>query len=408
MTAQLREELDALADTHSFSPDPAAWDRGRRARRRGRVVAVAAVLVLVASVGGLAAAWTSREPVAPAGRVDGGAIPSQIEKPTGDTVTDLAFGPASVAYVDSDARPVLVSATTGEVRHVELPDFPGADAFEVFADFRTGSWLALSPDGTRLAYPTATPMEREPGQVFVQTPWYRTVDLVTGKSELLEPPPCGATPWSMTWTPDERIAIDVMGRASFELENPGVVSCAVHGSTGAPSAKPLPGVTAPDGTISATFAGTDLRSDDLDRGGPAVDAVVDAVPFVTSGGQELARELPTDTYPDGAVVRPVGWADDSLLVAEVGNDLVLLSSPDRPESEWTWQTLVTDVPEGLSLSAAVDLVPDLTGDPDQELTHDFTVASAADGGPGRVPVLAGGVLALLAGLAFVRMLRRRA
>ncbi|MBS2939884.1 hypothetical protein KDN32_19255 [Nocardioides sp. J2M5] len=391
MTAQLREELDALADTHSFSPDPAAWDRGRRARRRGRVVAVAAVLVLVASVGGLAAAWTAREPVAPAGRVDGGAIPSRIGEPTGGTVTDLAFGPASVAYVDSDDLPVLVSATTGEARHVELPDFPEPEAFEIAADYRRGPWLALSPDGTRVAYPTVTRFEREPGQDSFTTGWYRVVDLTTGTSDLVDLPPSTGTPLTMSWSADGRIAVDVPGRPTLRNKHPDVAAWTIDPATSEATRTPA-GLVSPDGRITAPV------SQWLET--------VDAVPFVTASGDEVSRPIPADAFPTGAPVLPVGWVDDDTLAAQVGSDLVLLTSPDRPESDWVWRPLAES--DRFGLSVAVDLVPDLTGDPDQELTHDFAAAPAADGGPGRGPVVAGGVLALLAGLAFVRMMRRRA
>lgn len=368
---KLREELDALADTQTFSPDPSAWDRGRRARRNARIVraAAAAAVVAVVTGAGVLALQPDRGEVQPA-EVPGGAIPSRIPEPSGTVLTDLAVGRASVAYVDEAAQPVLVDAATGDAHRVELPDFPDAEAFEVFADYRTGSWLALSPDGTRLAYPTASVYDAR-GRGYVETPWFRTVDLVTGTSELVEPPVCGSSPWAMTWTSDGQIAIDVMGRPSFEEQDPPVVSCTVDPSSGSTRSRPLVGVTAPGGGIGATFAGSDLRYTDLADGGPPVDTAVDAVPFVTSSGTRPHRDLPSETYPDGASVRPIGWADNSLLVAQVGDDLVLLTSPDRPESEWVWRTLVEDVPDGLGTSIAVDLVPDLTGDPGQELTHDF-------------------------------------
>ncbi|SEC17892.1 hypothetical protein SAMN04489844_1827 [Nocardioides exalbidus] len=372
MSTDLREELDALADTQTFSADPSAWDRGRRARRNSRLARGAAVLVAVAAIAGAGtlALQPDREARTADTEVPGGALPSVIPEPSGDVLTDVAIGRASVAYVDSDAQPVLVDASTGEAHRVTLPDFPDAQAFDLYTDYLTGSWLALSPDGTRLAYPTAVPMERDPGQFFVQTAWYRTVDLTTGQSELVDLPECGPNPWAMTWTPEGRISIVALSRGTFE-EEPEVVSCTVDPTTGDSTSQPLVGVMAPGAGISATFAGADLSFDDLQKGGPPVDEPVDAVPFVTSSGADLSRELPADTYPDGAVVRPLGWADDSHLVAEVGSDLVLLTSPDRPESEWVWRTLVEDVPEGLGTSVAVDLVPDLDGDPDQELTHDF-------------------------------------
>jgi hypothetical protein len=315
-----------------------------------------------------------------------------------------------VAYVDSDSRPVLVDAATGEAHVVELPDFPDAQSFDLYADHRTGTWLALTPDGTRLAYPTTSPVERDPGQFHAQTSWYRTVDLTTGTSELVDLPECGSTPWAMTWTSDGQIAIDTLGRPSFEKQNPGVVSCTVDPSTGDTTSKPLVGVTAPGGGVSATFAGSDVRYADLEDGPPDVDPTVGAVPFVTSSGTDLSREVPADSYPDGAIVRPIGWADDSLLVAGIGDDVVLLTSPDRPESEWVWRTMVSDVPRSQGgMSVAVDLVPHLTGEPGQELSHDFTASTAPpDNRSGALPYALGGVMALLAGIAFIRMRQKRA
>ncbi len=375
MSTDLREELDALASTQTFTADPSAWDRGRRARRRTRVARGVAAAVVVAAVAGasVVALQPDRGSVQPA-EVPGGAVPSVIPEPGDDVLadTDLAIGRASVAYVDEDAQPVLVDAATGEAHRADLPDFPDAQAFDLYAEFRTGSWFALSPDGTRLAYPTAVPMERDPGQFFVQTSWYRTVDLTTGESELVDVPECGPTPWAMTWTPDGQISIVAMGRPSFEEQNPGMVSCTVDPSQGGSSSQPLVGVMAPGAGISATFAGADLTFEDLQTGGRPGDEPVDAVPFVTSSGSDLGRGIPDDLYPDGAVVRPIGWVDDSLLVAGIDDDVVLLTSPDRAESEWVWKTLIADVPASIGgMSVAVDLVPDLSGDPDQQLTHDF-------------------------------------
>jgi hypothetical protein len=108
------------------------------------------------------------------------------------------------------------------------------------------------------------------------------------------------------------------------------------------------------------------------------------MPFDTATRTGLERTLPADLYPDGAAVSPVGWAEDSLVVAEVdapagsyveGPHLVLMTSPDRSESEWTYRILLRDVPDTLGLSLAVDLVPDLDGTSSQELTHDFAADS---------------------------------
>jgi hypothetical protein len=375
MSTDLREELDALARTQTFSPDPSAWDRGRRARRRSRVAAGAAAVAVVAVVVGASAVAVRPSGVGPAGDVvREGAIPSRIAEPDGPAVTDLAIGQASVAYVDEAGTPVLVDATTGESHEVELPDFPVMEVFDL-VDYRRGPWLALSPDGTRLAYPTTQQQERDPGTFAAYTPWYRVVDLTTGASELVDLPPYGGTPLAMSWTPDGALAVDVFGRATSrptEKNPPPTISWTIDPVTGDSSSAPLTGVTAPGEGISAPF--------------PTDDTAVRAVPFETATSTDPRRALPADLYPDGAAVTPVGWADDSLLVAEVdapagsyveGPHLVLMTSPDRPESEWTYRVLLRDVPDAMGVSLAVDLVPDLDGTSSQELTHDFDAADDA-------------------------------
>lgn len=399
MSTDLREELDALARTQTFSPDPSAWDRGRRARRRSHLARGAAALAVVAVVAGAGTLAVRPSAVGPADdAVPDGAVPSRITEHDGAVLNDLAIGMASVAYVRSDGEPVLVDGTTGESHIVELPDFPTPEVLDRGNDLRRGPWLALSPDGRRLAYPTTLEYEREPGQVFNQTSWYRVVDLTTGESDLVDLPPYGSTPIAMSWTTDGRIAVDVYGRPTSrptEADPPPTISWTIDPETGDTSSAPLTGVTAPGGGISAPF--------------PTDDGAVRAIAFETTTGTDPERPLPTERYPDGAVVSPVGWTDNSLLVAQVDDDLVLLTSPDRPESEWIWRTLVPDPPATQSVSLAVDLVPDLTGEADQELTNDFDeVQPAADTAPDRLPYVLGGLMALLAGVAFVRMVQQQA
>ncbi|HSF37002.1 MAG TPA: hypothetical protein VLA70_12860 [Nocardioides sp.] len=399
MSTDLREELDALARTQNFSPDPSAWDRGRRARRRSRVSAGAATVAVVAVVAAAGALATRPAAVDPAGDVaPDGAIPSRIDEPDGPVVTDLAIGQASVAYVAPDGMPVLVDATTGEAHAVELPDFPVPGALDAGAEYRRGPWLALSPDGRRLAYPTTSGFEREEGQIVNQTSWYRVVDLTTGESDLVDLPPYGTTPLAMSWTSDGEIAVDVFGRPTTRpsaTNPPPTISWTIDPVTGDSSSAPLTGVTAPGKGISAPF--------------PIDDTAVRAVPFETATGTDPGRELPPDLYPDGAVVTPVGWADDSLLVAQVDDDLALMTSPDRPESEWTYRLMVRDLPAAQSISLAVDLVPDLDGTSSQELTHDF---DAADEPPAPFGIelslfIGLGVAAAIAVLMALRWLWRR-
>lgn len=370
MSTDLREELDALARTQTFSPDPATWDRGRRARRRTRVAAGAAAVAVVAVVAGAGALAVRPSGVGPAGDVvPDGAIPSRITTPEDPTLREPDIGRASVAYVDEAGQPVLVDATTGEPHAVELPDFPGPEVLDLTSDVRSGPWLALSPDGSRLAYPTTSREESGPGEFSFVTSWYRVVDLETGEASLVDVPPSTGTPRAVSWTADGRIAVDVFGRPTSRpsaANPPPTISWTIDPQTGDSSSAPFTGVVAPGLGISAPY--------------PTDDDAVRAMPFETASGTDPKRTLPADLYPDGAVVSPVGWADNSLLVTEVdapagsyveGSHLVLMTSPDRPEAEWTYRVLLRDLPDATGFSLAVDLVPDLDGTSSQELTHDF-------------------------------------
>ena len=298
-----------------------------------------------------------------------------------------------MAYVDDDGSPVLVDAATGKASYVELPSFPEPSVVELTADLVTGPLLAISPDGRRVAYASTVPADGPAGQPSFSTPWYIVLDLATGDVEFVDVPLRTGTPRAVSWTTNGRLAVDVFGRQTRRDQPPPTVARTIDTTTGESARSALTGMPAPGGLISATYP------DDADP--------VDAVPFEIAGGDVAGRDLPTDTYPDGAAVAPVGWAGDGLLVAHVDDDLVLLSSPDRPEAESTWQVLVPHLPESSGVTVAVDLLPDLTGDPDQELTHDF-VASADE--PRWVSLVYGaaGVLAVLLGLVLLASMRRRA
>lgn len=85
-----------------------------------------------------------------------------------------------------------------------------------------------------------------------------------------------------------------------------------------------------------------------------------------------------------------------------------VTSPDRPESQWTFRIVMRDVPDR-GVSVAVDLIPDLDGTSTQQLTHDFGEHDWPGDSPwrDRVPAILGGLLALLTGLAYIRMLRHQ-
>ena len=386
MTTQLREELTALAETQPFSPDPSAWDRGRRARRNTRVARGAALLAVVAIVVGVGAIVVrpERAPVQPAGEVRGGALPSRVDLRNADFgadfETDWAIGRASVALGGNGL--ILIGAEDGDYHR-----------FGVVADV-----LALSPDGHRLAWWSGNDLEHDS---------IRIADLRTGEITDVADTMESASVASMAWAPDSaqlrwngwgdrgaQVAawIDMSGSSED-------VDAQRFGSRGLPSPSfDVVALDSGDEVAAASFLGMPTRD-----GG--------------TRGTRLQRALPLDLHPDGAVVTPVGWTDEDHVVAIIDpppSDVVerprlaVFTSPDVPESEWTYREFLPRLPPEAT-SFAVDLIPDLTGDPDQELTHDFTAApEESSGGGNRVPLVAGGLMALLTGLAFIRMMRKRA
>ena len=148
MSTDLREELDALARTQTFSPDPSAWDRGRRARVVVRVsppgLAAVAVVAVVAGAGALALQPDREARTASSEVVEGGAIPSRIEDIPADLepTTDLAVGRGAAAFISTSQRdPVVVTAADGVAHRLDLPGWS-----------EDGQALALSPDGMNLAW----------------------------------------------------------------------------------------------------------------------------------------------------------------------------------------------------------------------------------------------------------------
>ena len=397
MSADLREELDSLARTQTFSPDPTAWERGRRARRRGHVLAVAAVLAILASVGGVATLVSvddDREArTASTEVVEGGAIPSRIIDPGGlEAETDLAVGRASVAFVGSDGRPVVVTATDGRYHGLALTGWDGR-------------LLSLSPDGTHLAWTIESDTEGRLREGFA------LLDLVSGDIRLISSgSPASITPEAISWSPSSTwltwFAGDTVTRTRVEstavetsatgkqvewsaVDDDGVVTFyaqgprrwGLDGAYGRMTMSEDASFDAPRrGRNDAAIASPSGRTVAL-----ASSADAAAVDFLDSG-RFAERALAPDLYPAGAAVRPLGWADDSLLLAHVdapsgsyveGPHLALLTSPDRPRSEWTYRIVMRDVPDVTELGVAVDLVPDLDGTSSQRFTHDFGASPAS-------------------------------
>lgn len=420
MSTDLREELDALARTQSFSPDPSAWDRGRRARRRTRVAAGAAAVAVVAVVAGAGAlvllpdqeARTASSEV-----VEGGAVPSVIEDVPEDLglTTDLAVGRASAAFVSATGDPVVVTAIDGVPYRLALPGWdPKRRA------------LALSPDGRAVAY------QRPDGGDTV----IAQLDLESGSEDVLFRQPGEELTYdTLTWSPGG----DWLAWSSSRFGDVPAVGKVRPGEARTTVLPFTPtGVAVADGgavAIASRRGGLFLPMDgqrDLGRVTTDLSAGVGAF---SPNGRYLALATAPDTasytldvesrdvlqhpFPEAtlgeSVVRPLGWLDDRrqlLLVQEVdGPSAELVVTTPEVDATSTWRRSVGSVEDSgvaSSLTLAVDLVPDLDGTSSQELTHDFGRPTSPDDGPGRAPYVLGGLAALLAGLAFVRMLRAQA
>lgn len=225
MTELLKQELARIGDTVApvyVAPD--TWARGRRARRRDRVLARAAVLVLIAMLGGVVglvrSGTTNLEPAVP-GEDGIGWLPSAIydvpdrlvkgpESPTNEVEwdsriaeTDLAVGRSSVAFLAGDYgfMPVVITAADGRYHPLALPGWLLAGTINA-AWFGDGMPLALAPDGRSLAYawwdpdaPLDRPMPAGVRVLNLQTGVLRTISLYGGNGVRVE---------TIAWSPDSR------------------------------------------------------------------------------------------------------------------------------------------------------------------------------------------------------------
>ncbi|UFN43316.1 WD40 repeat domain-containing protein [Nocardioides okcheonensis] len=386
-TEHLRTTLHRLADAGVPLPvDDDLWGRAQSARRRGQALAVAAVLVLVVSVGGAAALWSLPEREARTASsevVAGGAIPRVIADAPDDIepTADLAVGRASAAFVSGDGDPVVVTADDGVPHVLDLPSFgPDRAAF------------ALSPDGRRLAYQQGAESGTRLAVLDLESG--RTTPLIVEGSTTLEIDGLSWSPggnwvgWvasavadTPAWTGVHRVDGGEGSRAIL-AGNASSIAVADDGASAVGSVQgdvrliPLhaevgqirraaPGLAAgafsPDGSLLALGSGPGRGSSTLDA---------------------ASREVLRHPFPDGtlgeSVVRPLGWVDDRiqlLLVQPVdGSGAELVVTTPEVDDQSIWRRRVGSVEtSGVanSLSVAVDLVPDLDGTSSQELTHDF-------------------------------------
>lgn len=386
MTDQLRSTLHRIADASAPLPvDDGLWQRAQTARRRGQVLAVAAVLALVVSVGGIATMLTTTDRearTASSELVSGGAIPSNIVDVPDDlaATTDLAVGQGSAAFISTSGDPVVITATDG-LPH--LLDLPGWD--------QTPTALAMSEDGRTIAYQDGS---AESGTHLT------LVDLETGRSARAFTDDSQRLQLSrLSWSPDGRwlawIAttqdglLALLGRVDTsdprprQVRVPSDVSSVAVADDGSALVGRVAGgllMAEPDrGPVSVSDqAGVGAGAYSPDGRHVALLTSVDTSSYTwdTDAGELLEHPFPEDTL--GAVeLRPLGWLDDRLQVLLAqdtrgsSGELVVTTRTVGETSTWRRSVGRVDADIAASLSIAVDLIPDLDGTSSQQLTHDF-------------------------------------
>ena len=213
MTDRLRGALAEIAETAPVAHVPNdTFRRGRRARRRSQAYAVlAAVVVLLAGAGVVVQLQQPTPPQVSSSDTVGAlpdhvyAVPTRLQglRPdgswSGPVETDLAVGQASVAFLTPAGLPVVVTASDG---HYHLLDLPGPIATRnAVGQPDETRVLALSPDGTRLAYPSIL-LDPETGRALATR--VNVVDLTDGRQWLYGLDTAGrkAELRQVGWSPD--------------------------------------------------------------------------------------------------------------------------------------------------------------------------------------------------------------
>lgn len=213
----LRDLLDELAEDQPAVHVPGdTWTRGRRAHRRGLALRAGAAATLVLAVG-LGASLVARPGPADSGPAAGSAdpamprvihaVPDRLASRTEDgyrwddqvAATGLDLGPTAAVFPVNEGALVAVSALDGVYRGVTLPGFD-PDAWFRFDN----TVVALSPDGTRLAY-TWNPYVVG-GDVPDYTPsGVRILDLTSGEvTSVRIEEGFGVYAHGFSWSPDGR------------------------------------------------------------------------------------------------------------------------------------------------------------------------------------------------------------
>ncbi|SEC17785.1 hypothetical protein SAMN04489844_1825 [Nocardioides exalbidus] len=428
--SDLRTNLQRLADSADPLPvDDDLWQRGQASRRRGQALVVAAVLAIIASVTWSAVLLGTGDREARTASTDvvpGGAIPSRIDDIPSDleVTTQLDLGLASAAFISSTTSdPVVITATDGVPHRLGLPGWirDGTELGE-----RVNQSLALSPDGTRLAWQAA---DSDDGH-----PVIGVLDLSTGEwKAYAQSPGAGIRLREMSWSPDSAwlawIADDLPNVQVGRLR-PGsapqsdVTALTANIQDVAVSADGTLVISRPSGglyEVEGDDATRLTRADGVGAGRFSPDgrqlslrSGIDPTSFTLdlATGKVLEHPFPAGTFEDAAVLQQ-GWLDDRLQLLLVQSsampdqrEMVVTTPTVGPTSTWRRSVGLVEAGPAVDLSLAVDLVPDLDGTSSQQLTHDFGDPFGSD--PRDLSWIIGlGVAAAIAVLMALRWLLRR-
>ncbi|WP_341228710.1 hypothetical protein [Nocardioides salarius] len=343
----LKDLLEQAAETVPPAEVPRdTWQRGRRRHRRSlalRAAAVVGVVALVAATPGLLDRATDRSAPQPA---DGGAagpglpdhlhsVPERMSDLSNggawarDEVSDdLAVGPAAAAWVTRAGLPVLVDAADGDYHLLDLPDVVTASPLTVTWMPGEAAPLALTPDGTELAYAYAWPATDDGTAV---PSGVRVVDLVTGEvtRDLPLEGGAGVAVTRVSWSPDG----SWLAWSGYETSY--WTTSALRGSVG------VSGTIAPDGAQrrldpagSSVVVGDDGTAVALTNGTVRVHG--------PDGGRSARRStgIPETTdaaalSPDGSVLAVGTEARYDLVTLGIGRDEVTTRSGQAPGAG-TW------------------------------------------------------------------------
>ncbi|BCJ65396.1 hypothetical protein [Polymorphospora rubra] len=197
MTARLREVLHtAAADVPAYPVHERALATARRTRRRTRLVAGAAALVLVA-LAGTVLPLVGTPAVDPAARANA-ALPDRVGIPPYGSLhaTDRPrLGPASVIFTGQ--APGLQHGEEGSVIAVVGADTDRYRIIKGEIDAQAGEDTVLSPDGRRVAFRS----------IGIGHPRVEIVDLVTGGSRTVNGLSGSALIEPAGWSPDGRALV---------------------------------------------------------------------------------------------------------------------------------------------------------------------------------------------------------